>query len=72
MLSVPLDTGNDIRATVMVGRSRSEMILTLHLGRNTVANCADIEVMPLVGPLPAERDGSALEGCERWVEGSQR
>ena len=55
MMTVPLDTRNDIRSLDAEGVSRSDIARRLHLSRNTVAKYADMEDMSPAPPLPAER-----------------
>ena len=68
-MTVPPGTVNDIRSMEAAERSRSEIARTLHLSRNTVAKCADMEDMSPAAPLPAERARPALEGHEERIEG---
>lgn len=67
---MPMDTTNDIRSMGATGRSRSEIARVLHVSRNTVTKCTDMEDMSPVAPMPQRRGRPALEGNEEWIAGA--
>ncbi len=71
-MTVPLDMMNDIRSMDADGAPCAEIARKLHVGRDAVAECPDMEGMPTVPPLSADRVRPALEGHREWIARSSR
>ena len=68
-MTVPLDVRNDIREMDAGGATRTEIARPLHLSRNTVAKCADMEDLSPEPPLPADRPHPAIGPHTGWIDG---
>lgn len=66
-MTVPLDARQAIRELDADGTPRAQIACELHVSRNTVRKCADMEDMSPAAPVPA-RPHPAIDADAAWVD----